>query len=104
MTCAVAVNTGSDQARSACKESGEEVRVQTGPRTVARCRCSETIVCVVGSPAEPVVLLAGLDDSQHIRDELEGGGGVLAHECSHVYDEGLTPVNDIANPPRAVAD
>ena len=104
MACAVAEDIGSVQARSPRKESGEKVRVQTRPRTIARCHCGETIVRVVGYPAEPVVLLASLDDSQHIRDELKGGRGVFTHDCHHVYYEGLTPVNDVANLPLAVAD
>ena len=84
MTCTVEVYTSGDQACSAREKSGEEVRVQAGPRAVAGCRCYEMIICVVGSPPKPVVLLANLDNAQHVYDELEGGRGVFAHECGHV--------------------
>ena len=70
MRHAVAHRTSGDQASSPCEEAGKEVCVQTRPASIARCGGCQTIIGVVGSPVQPIILLTRFDDREHVGNEV----------------------------------
>ena len=54
----------------------------------------DAVVCVVRPPIEVVVLLPGLDDSQHVGQQFEGGCRLDGNDRHRVYHECLHPVRD----------
>ena len=59
----------------------------------------DAIVSIVRPPIEAVVLLTGLDDSQHVGQQFESGCRLDGNDRRRVYHECLHPVRDTCDLP-----
>ena len=83
-----------EKPRSAGEKTGEQVRVQPRPSSVARRRRRHPVVHVIRPPEQAIILLANLNDSKAVRQKLQGGRVMCADQRRRVDSEGLDSLCD----------